>query len=210
MAHGELLHLRAPCALPLARGRGAARTPRPARSVRERGEGEAFLEKLKGSPSGPRASKARRRTPTSWRNPRGPNRVSPPFRLGGGRREGERARGRAGGRPSARSSRGPTAGGRGARRSHCPKRNNLPGPGGQRREPSPAPLAACAPHPPPPVPGCSLGSGRGAAGQDAGAGGRASTPARLPPAQPPAPAPRGAHQPWGAARAAWPPSPGLG
>lgn len=67
--------------------------PRPAHPAREGGDWEAFLEKLKGSPSGHPASKARHQTPTSRRNQRSPTRVSSPFQLGGGRRErGARAR----------------------------------------------------------------------------------------------------------------------
>lgn len=102
--------------------------PRPAHPAREGGDGEAFLEKLKGSPSGHPASRARHQTPTSRRNQRSPTRVSSPLQLGGGRRErGARARGSRGeaGRPASPSA-GPTARGPGARHSSCPKPNNLP------------------------------------------------------------------------------------
>ena len=170
-------------------GRGAALIPRPAHPAREAGEGEAFHEKLKGSPSGLPASKARHQTPTSGRNQRSRNRDSPPSRLRGrGRGEGARARG------SWREAvhtplSGPTAGGRGfggARRSSCPERRNLPGPGGRRREPSAAPRAARAPSPPPPplpLP-LPLAASSWPRGRTPAPGARASAPGRLPPARP--------------------------
>lgn len=164
-------------------GRGAALIPRPAHPAREAGEGEAFLEKLKGSPSGLAASKARHRTPTSGKNRPSRNRVSPPSRLRGrGREEGARARGGAGGRQSTLSSlSGPTARARrigGARRSRCPERHHPPGPGGRRREPrAPPPPTARAPRREFP-----------AAGQDACSGGARLGSGAAPTCAAPAPA----------------------
>lgn len=192
---------------PGARG-GAASRPRPAHPAREPGAGEAFLEKLKGSPSGRRASEARHRTPTSGKNPPSPNRVSPPFRWGGGRRErGARARG--GGEPGEALagtglSQGPPGG---RRRANCRKPNDPRArtrrggrPAGSRSPPAPS----GPPGPRPPGrrgPSRSPGSGRGAARQVPGAG---VAPTRA------APAPERRAPTSGAARAARPPSPGLG
>lgn len=85
--------------------------PRPAHPAREGGDWEAFLEKLKGSPSGHPASKARHQTPTSRRNQRSPTRVSSPFNWAEGGERGERAQGRAGERQAGLS----------ARRAHRPR-----------------------------------------------------------------------------------------
>lgn len=129
--------------LPPPRAGGGARPHFPAHPAR--GEnGEAFLDKFKGSPSEHPASKARHQTPTSGRNRRSRTRVSPPFRLGGGRRA-ERAPGGAGGRlhglPSRRAHR-PRP--RRPRRPslQLPEAEQSSGPaGGQGREPGPAPRA---------------------------------------------------------------------
>lgn len=120
--------------------------PRPAHPAREGGDGEAFLEKLKGSPSGHPASRARHQTPTSRRHQRSPARASSPSRLGRGGRERGAREGQPGrGRPASPSA-GPTARGPGARHSNCPKRDNLPDRGtgagawpGHARPPLPAP-----------------------------------------------------------------------
>lgn len=183
-------------------GRGAALIPRPTHPAREEGEGEAFLEKLKGSPSGLRASKARHQTPTSGRNQRSRNRVSPPSRLRGrGREEGARARGSRreavrtllsqGPPPPAQASAAPAAP---AARSGTIFRAPAVAdwspalPRAPPACPRPPPLSASSrPQPPLRPRGRTPAPGKR----------RASPPGRLPPARPrPLPRPRkGAHQP---------------
>lgn len=150
-------------------GRGAALIPRPTHPAREAGAGEAFREKLKGSPSGLRASKARHQTPTSGRNRRSRNRVSPPSRLHGrGREEGALARGSRRGAARTLLSRGitqPAQASAAPAAPACRERHNLPGRSGRRRETRATPRAAGVPPVPSPrpslrVPGRSLSARR--------------------------------------------------
>lgn len=125
------------------------------------------------------------------------------LQLGGGRREGSARKGEPErGRPASPPA-GPTARGPSARHSNCPKRNNLPGPRGQRWEPSPATLAFRYPLPSPAH--CEFGPWR----RTSAPRWRVPAPARLPPAQRSAPARERCAPTWGAAGAAWPPSHGL-
>lgn len=154
--------------------------PRPAHPAREGGDGEAFLEKLKGSPSGHPASRARHQTPTSRRNQRSPTRVSSPLQLGGGRRErGARARGSRGeaGRPLLPQGPPPAAQ---APATPVAQSRTIFRTGGQGREPGLATLALRSPLPAPRH--CEF---VGAAAPSW----RVPAPARLPPAQRSAPAP---------------------
>lgn len=183
--------------LPPPRARGGARPtlPRPAHPAREGDDEEPVLEKLKGSPSGRLASKARHRTPTSGRNRRSRTPVSPPFQLGGGRRKkGARVR-RSRGRWHGLSS----------RRAHClrprrprrpplklPKAEQSSGPDGSEAGAQPGP-ARRPPHSlsPPRCEFAAAASARAAAsrGRTPASRRRAPAPARLPPAQP-GPGPR--------------------
>lgn len=166
------------------RGRGAASLPSPPGAGRERGGVSGEVQGLTfGAPGQP----GQTQTPTSGRNRRSRTRVSPPFRLGGGRRE-ERAPGGAGGRLHGLSS----------RRAHrprprrprrppgqLPKAERSSGPEGSEAgaQPGPArrPLRPFSP-PSPRVRGRSLRSGRGVGGRTPASRRRAR--ARLPPAQP--------------------------
>lgn len=203
--------------LPPPRARGGARPSlaRPAHPARERDGEERVPEKLKGSPSGRLASKARHRTPTAGRNRRSRTPVSPPFQLGGGRRKkgarARRSRGRWHGLSSRRAHR---------LRPRRPRRPPLQLPNaeqpsrpdgseaGARPGPARRPLRpfhprAASSRPQPPLGPRRRGAGRlrrvGALQLQRGSHLRSRPRPR-----------RGAHQPWGAGRAAWPPSHGLG
>jgi len=196
--------------LPPPRAGGGARPHFPAQPTprgKEAG-GEAFLEKLKGSPSGQRANEARHRTPTSGKNQRSRNRVSPPFRWGGGRREkGARV---AGSRREAVAGRhGPLTGPTPRPRRPPLKLPKAEGSSGTKLALGPARLPPACPSPR--GPSHSLRSGRGAAGQVAGAGVARVGCGAAPPAQSPAPArERRAPTLGGQPGQLWPPSPGLG
>lgn len=211
------MHLRAPSSLPPARGagRGPHSPPNPPGAGSGRGggvsgevkgltfwapgqQGQTPNTHLREESAEPKPGLPA--LPTAWTGARG-----------GSAREGEPE----GGSPHSPLP-GPTAAGagvRGARRSSCSERHNLPGPGGRRRETSAAPrVARITPGPRPSrrVPGRSLRSQRGVGRlrRERGAlrlrgGSHLRGPGPLPRPR------RGAHQPWGAARAAWPPSHGL-
>ncbi|XDC49322.1 hypothetical protein R6Z07M_000504 [Ovis aries] len=196
--------------LPPPRAGGGARPHFPAQPTprgKEAG-GEAFLEKLKGSPSGQRASEARHQTPTSGKNQRSRNRVSPPFRWGGGRRE-EGARVAGSRREAVAGRHGPLTG-----PTPRPRRPPLKLPKAERSSGTeasarPGPLAARVPQPARSQPQPPLGPRRRGAGRRRRGGAcrlrRGST------GTIPGPCPGEARTNLGGQPGQlWPPSPGLG